>query len=66
MYVVGDIDRAAAIIQVVMKEGDTVYRSFVRSFVHISKIFLRRLLIIFRPAPIAASDSQKNGIAVGY
>lgn len=31
MYVVGDIDHTSAVIQVVTKEGDTIYRSLVRS-----------------------------------
>ena len=62
---VGDIDRAAAVIQAVMKDGDTIYGSLFNSCLKIFSLYAVSMLIIGF-APIAASDSRKNGIAAGY
>ena len=56
---VSDVNRIAAVIQAVVKEGDTIYGS---SFVLLKPAEL--FFLIYRP--LAASDSRKNGIAAGY
>lgn len=54
-----DIDRVAAVVQVVMKDGDTVYGSFIT-------LSIQSILCSTAVIPTAASDSRKNGIAAGY
>ena len=56
---VSDVNRIAAVIQAVVKEGDTIYGSYF-FLVKSSELFF----LIYRP--LAASDSRKNGIAAGY
>lgn len=58
---VNDINRVAAVVQVVAKVGDTIYGKCLAFGV---KVWL--IKCIEYTTCTAASDSRKNGIAAGY
>lgn len=62
-----DASRVAAVVQVVMKDGDTIYGTFLLSS-HYTLVFLTdsKYVFVLFVTHVAASDSRKNGIASGY